>query len=105
MRTNPNASAGIVAGLARNGAMPDNPLVKTLSEIDAQTQAQRLADAQKESARLSTERFNQTGWGMLWTGLKGVVRGGVVASNAIVEALSAPLRSAVDAAGKEWNAV
>lgn len=105
LRTNPNASAGIVAGLARNGAMPDNPLVKTLSEIDAQTQAQRLADAQKESARLSTERFNQTGWGMLWTGLKGVVRGGVVASNAIVEALSAPLRSAVDAAGKEWNAV
>jgi hypothetical protein len=105
LRTNPNASVGIVAGLARNGAMPDNPLVKTLTDIDAQTQAQRLADIQKESARISTERFNKTGWGLLWTGLKGIARGGVVISNAVVEGLAAPLRSAVDAAGKEWNAV
>lgn len=72
---NPGASAGLIAGLAKAGAAANNPLVKTLADIDAQTQAQRKLDAQKESQRISTEKFNNSLWGNVWAGLvKGPIR-------------------------------
>lgn len=86
---NPGASAGLISGLAKAGAVADNPLVAKLAAIDAQTQAQRRLDAQKESQRLSTEKFNSSGWGWVWNKLvKGPVRALSVIGNTPIELLN-----------------
>lgn len=96
LASNPTASAGLITSLAKKGAMPNNDLVNTLAAIDQQTQTQRQLDVRKESARLSTDRFNQTPWGGMWTGLKALSRGLTVVGNTILEAVSAPARTAID---------
>lgn len=86
---NPGASAGLITGLARAGAIADNPLVKTLAQIDAQTQEQRRLDAQKESQRLATEKFNNSIWGQIWgKAIKGPLRTLALAGTTAVEALN-----------------
>lgn len=74
LKSNPQMSSGLVTALAKNGALPQNKLVTTMAQIDATTRAQRELDAQKEAQRLSTEKFNKTLRGKLWTGFKGVTR-------------------------------
>ena len=98
---NPEASAGLITGLARQGALASNPIITTLAQIDKMTQDKRKTDAIIASNKVSTEKFNGTIFGNLWSGLKGVSRGLAVAGNTVVEALSAPLRSAID----EFNQV
>lgn len=94
LTTNPTASAGVVTSLAKAGAMPNNNLVNTLMQIDKQTQTQRQLDIKKESNRLSTEKFNNTPVGMVWSGLKGLVRGLSVVGQTGFEVVSTPMRQA-----------
>lgn len=83
---NPGASAGLISGLAKAGAVANNPIVKTLADIDAQTQAQRKLDAQKESQRLATERFNNGIWGQVWSKVvKGPIRAVALAGNSMLD--------------------
>jgi hypothetical protein len=98
---NPEASAGLITGLAKQGALASNPIVTTLAQIDKMTQDKRKTDAVIASNKISTDNFNNTLIGGLWSGLKGLSKGAAVAGNTIVEALSAPVRSLVD----EWNKV
>lgn len=105
IKDNPGASAGLITSLSRAGAMPDNNLVKVLTQIDVQTREQRAADVKKESDKIATQRFNSTPWGFAWSQLKGLVRGSAVVGNTPVEALAAPFRTAVDGLGKEFNAI
>lgn len=105
IKDNPGASGGLIASLSRSGAMPQNGLVKTLTDIDVQTRAQRLADKQKESAKLSTDKFNKTPFGWAWSNLKGLARGVVVVGNSILEPLSAGFRTSIDRAADEFNAL
>lgn len=104
IKDNPGASAGLIASLSRAGAMPENNLVKTLTDIDVQTQAQRQADKLKESARLETERFNSTPIGRVWSGLKGIAKGVVTTGMAPLEYVSGQFRTNIDILGKEFNA-
>jgi uncharacterized protein YfaQ (DUF2300 family) len=76
LKTNPQLSAGMVTALAKNNALPQSKLLTTLAQIDAQTRAQRELDAQKEAQRVSTEKFQKTLRGKIWTGLKGTIRTG-----------------------------
>jgi hypothetical protein len=94
LKTNPTASAGVITGLAKAGAMPNNALVDTLIQIDKQTQTQRQLDIKKESNRLSTEKFNNTPVGMVWSGIKGLVRGLSVVGQTGLEVVSTPMRQA-----------
>lgn len=71
-------SGGVLASLSSYGAAPDNDLVKTLVDIDKQTRAQRELNAFEEAQRISTEKFNKTARGKLWTTIKGLVRGTAV---------------------------
>lgn len=98
---NPEASAGLITGLAQQGALASNPIVTTLAQIDRMTQEKRKTEAIIASNKISTEKFNNTLLGELWSGLKGLSRGAAVYGNTIVEALGAPLRSAID----EFNQV
>jgi len=105
LATNPTASAGLISGLAKVGAMPNNPLVNALTAIDKQTQVQRQLDIKKESNRISTDKFNSTPIGQIWSGIKGVVRGLAVAGQTGLEVVSAPIRQGIkdyqnDTAGK-----
>lgn len=93
---NPEASAGLITGLAQQGALATNPIITTLAQIDKMTQDKRKADAIIASNKISTDKFNNTALGSLWSGLKGLSRGAAVAGNTVVEVLTAPLRSAID---------
>lgn len=93
---NPEASAGLITSLAQHGALASNPIVTTLAQIDKLTQDKRRTDAIIASNKISTENFNNTFFGGLWTGLKGISRMAAIAGNTVVEALSAPARSAID---------
>lgn len=94
LRTNPQMSSGLVTALAKNGALPQNKLVATMAQIDATTRAQRELDAQKEAQRISTEKFNNTLRGKLWTGFKGVTRNAFLVPQAVFEGLGGLVRNA-----------
>jgi len=95
LKTNPTASAGMITGLAKAGAMPDNPLVKSLMDLDKQTKIQREADIKAESNKKSTERFNKSPFGMFWTGLKGVSRVITTAGETGLQIAGAPIRQGI----------
>ena len=90
---NPELSGGVLASLSKYGAVPDNRLVKTLADIDAQTRAQRELDSFKEAQRIANEKFNQKFRGRLWSGIKGVVRGVTTIAEAPFELISASART------------
>lgn len=90
---NPTLSGGLLASLASYGAVPNNNLVKTLADIDAQTRAQRELDAFAEAQRISNEKFNSKFRGKLWSTLKGLVRGVAIISETPGEAIQASART------------
>lgn len=92
---NPEASAGLITGLAQQGALASNPIITTLAQIDKMTQEKRKTEAVIASNKISTEKFNSTVLGTLWSGLKGATRIATVAGTTVLEALTAPLRSAI----------
>lgn len=98
---NPQASAGLITSLAKTGALPSNPIVTTLAEIDKMTQDQRKADAVIASNKLSTERFKGTPLGKAWSTLKFVSTLVGTAGSTITEALTAPARTAIE----DWNQI
>ena len=57
---NPNVSAGVIAGLYKNGSIGSSKLVDTFIEIDKQTAAKRADDQFKEAQRISNEKFQKT---------------------------------------------
>jgi hypothetical protein len=89
----PTLSGGLLASLASYGAVPNNNLVKTLADIDAQTRAQRELDAFAEAQRISNEKFNSKFRGKLWSTLKGLVRGVSIISETPGEAIQASART------------
>lgn len=93
---NPEASAGMITSLARSGAIAGNPLITTLAQIDKQTQDKRKTDAIIASNKVSTEKFNNTLPGQLWTGLKGLSRNVGLGFDAIIQTINAPFRVLVD---------
>jgi len=98
---NPTLSGGLLASLASYGAVPNNNLVKTLTDIDAQTRAQRELDAFAEAQRISNEKFNSKFRGKLWSTLKGLVRGVAIISETpgeLIQASARTLKEDIDAA-------
>lgn len=95
LKSNPTASAGLITGLAKAGAMPNNTLVNNLIALDKQTKTQRELDIKKESNRVSTERFNNTWYGMAWTGIKGLSRAVTIVGSTGLEIAGAPMRQAI----------
>jgi len=91
--TNPNASAGLVSSMYKNGSLGSSSLTDAFVAIDTQTQAQRQLDLAKESQRVSTEKFNKTPWGFAWLGLKGLSRGVATVGQTIYEDLGAEVRN------------
>jgi hypothetical protein len=92
---NPGTSPGIITSVLQNGATADNGVVKILAQIDAQTKAKRAEDARVESARISTEKFQNTKVGQAWTGLKGAARVATLIGSTTVEAFNAAFRQTV----------
>lgn len=91
--SNPNASAGLVSSMYKSGMVSKNDLVDTFVAIDAQTKAQREQDIFKEQQRVSTEKFNNSLWGNVWTGVKGLSRGVTLAGSTLFELFGGQLRS------------
>jgi hypothetical protein len=89
---NPGASPGLITSLVGSGATADNGIVKVLAQIDAQTKAKRALDAQTASAKISTDKFNNTLVGKAWSVLKYASRGIAVGGQAIVEGINAAVR-------------
>lgn len=100
---NPQMSGGLLSSLSSYGAVPNNDLVKTLADIDAQTRAQRELDAFKEAQRLSTEKFNKTARGKIWTTAKGLVRGIALVGQVPFETISGAARLVRSDIGKAIN--
>ena len=57
---NTDVSAGVVAGLYKNGSIGSSPLVDTFVEIDRQTAAKRAQDQFNEAQRISNEKLIYT---------------------------------------------
>ena len=89
----PTLSGGLLASLASYGAVPNNNLVKTLADIDAQTRAQRELDSFAEAQRISNEKFNSKWYGKLWSFVKGTIRGAAIAGETPGEVISASART------------
>lgn len=108
--SNPSASAGVVAGLYKNGSIGQSALVDTFIEIDKQTKAQRELDQLKENQRVSNENFKSKFLGIpynVWTGIKGFSRLTTAGLFAPVEAVVNTFGNMVAAAatGKKINTV
>jgi len=89
----PTLSGGLLASLASYGAVPNNNLVKTLVDIDAQTRAQRELDDFAEAQRISNEKFNSKWYGKLWSTLKGIVRNAAIVGETPGELIQAHARA------------
>lgn len=74
LQTNPEVSGGVLAALAKNGAVPNNSLTQNLIEIDRLTKAEREKNAFDEARRISNEKFSRTWNGKFWNFLKGGTR-------------------------------
>ena len=87
---NPDASAGVISGLYKSGSLGSNQLVKTFSEIDKQTKADREKQALLKSQEESNAGFKKNLFGIpytLWQTLKGTTRVGTTALFSPVEAV------------------
>ena len=82
LKNAPELSGGLLAGLVKIGAAPDNQLVKNLAAIDEYTKVQRARDQYDEAAKLANEKFNNTIPGKLWSAAKAFSRGIGVLSTA-----------------------
>lgn len=89
---NPAMSGGLLASLSRFSPIANNSLVKTLTDIDAQTRAQRELDQYKEAQRISTQKFERTPFGMVWRVLKGFTLGAATVLEAPFEFIGAGAR-------------
>jgi hypothetical protein len=97
----PTLSGGLLASLASYGAVPNNNLVKTLADIDAQTRAQRELDSFAEAQRISNEKFNSKWYGKLWSTVKGSIRFLAIAGETpgeLIQASARTLKEDIDAA-------
>ena len=75
LKENPSASAGMIAGLVKYGAVPNNNLTQTLVEIDKATREQREVNAFLESQRIANEKFANSYRGKVWNFGKSLIRG------------------------------
>jgi hypothetical protein len=88
--SNPDASAGVISGLYKSGSLGSSQLVKTFSEIDKQTKADREKQALLKSQEESNAGFKKNLFGIpytLWQTLKGTTRVGTTALFSPVEAI------------------
>lgn len=93
---NPGTSPGIITSVLKGGATADNGIVKILAQIDAQTKAKRAEDARIASAKISTEKFNNTKIGQAWTWLKGAARNTTLVGSTPIEFLNASVRQGLE---------
>jgi len=89
---NPEMSGGLLASLSKTGAVPNNPLVNTLVQIDAMTKAQREKDAFDEAQRIANEKFSNTFRGMIWNTIKAGTRGATIIAEGAFDVLGGALR-------------
>ena len=96
LKENPTASAGIIAGVAKNGMVGKSPLVDALIKLDEQTKEQRKINTKIESDRLATENFNKSWDGKIWSALKGLSRAVAVVGWTPLEVINAGFRNSQD---------
>jgi hypothetical protein len=93
LQTNPEVSGGVLAALAKNGAVPNNQLTQTLIDIDKFTKAQREKDTFEENRKIQNEKFSRTLHGRIWNFIKGASRTIALGLETPFEALGALARS------------
>ena len=93
LKENPSASAGMIAGLVKYGAVPNNNLTQTLVEIDKATREQREVNAFLESQRIANEKFANSYRGKVWNFGKSLIRGLSLLPETGLELLGAGARS------------
>lgn len=93
--SNPGASAGVIAGLYKNGSIGNSALVDTFLQIDKETADQRAKNAFEEAQKISKENFEKTPWGAAWQGLKFSLRGAGMALFTPVESFFGGLRNKI----------
>lgn len=86
-------SPGVLTALSNLGVDTNSGVGNSLANIDAATRDQRLADQKKVAAEREKNNFNNTLRGKFWTGLKGVVRGGVTILSTPIELIDATYRA------------
>jgi len=89
------ASAGVMASLAKLGVAASSPLAQNIAGIDALTKEQRTANQNAVAMEREKQKFNDSLKGRIWTGLKGLSRGIVLAGGTGFEAINAAYRSTV----------
>lgn len=92
LQTNPEISGGMLAALAKNGAVPNNQLTQNLIAIDRLTRAQREKDQFEENRRIQNEKFSRTWKGRIWNFLKGGTRAAGIVGETPFEVLGGGLR-------------
>lgn len=100
---NPEASAGLVSSLYKNGSIAGSNLVNTFVEIDKATAAQRAADQFAEAQRVSTEAFQKTKRGKAWQSLKFAARSAGIVLNTPIENFFGILRNQIGVVAKEFQ--
>jgi hypothetical protein len=98
--SNPNASAGIIAGLYKNGSIGNSDLVNTFLKIDKETADQRAKDAFEEAQKISKQNFQKTIWGRAWQDLKFSTRGAGMALFTPIESFFGGLRNKIAVVAK-----
>ena len=100
---NPEASAGLVSSLYKNGSVANSSLVNTFVEIDKATAAQRAADQFAEAQRVSTEAFKKTIRGKAWQDFKFAARSAGTGLMTPIETFFGNLRNKIGSVAKEFQ--
>ena len=96
--TNPDASAGVISGLYKNGTIRSSELVNAFTEIDKQTRANREKEALKKTQEESNSAFKKSLWGVpynVWQSAKAATRVGFTTLFTPVEAITNTLGNVV----------
>ena len=108
--TNPNASAGVISGLYKNGSIGSSKLVNAFAKIDEETKAAREKQELEKAQEEANTIFKKTLFGVpynVWKTVKGVSRVGLTTAFAPVEAVVNTLGNFVGSAftGAKGDAV
>ena len=108
--SNPNASAGVISGLYKNGSIGSSKLVDAFAKIDEQTKADREKKELEKAQEEANTSFKNSLFGVpynVWKTIKGVSRVGLTTAFAPVEAVVNTLGNFVGSAftGAKGDAV
>lgn len=101
---NQTPAPGLIVASGLAGALPDNPLVKAMVAISNSAIAARKLTDEEATRKATTDKFNKTPQGRMWSSIKASVNTGITLAMAPVEFAGGVINEIAGDVKNEYNA-